>query len=524
MQVLSLLSFGNFIIFVLLFIYAVVYSSVKSKLNTYAGLVCISLGLWNLFYTFYYMSTTIEQAWFFHKLASVGMYLFPAFTLHFFLILTKREKMISSIQQKIMLYLPAVLFLLYGLFSGKSPLTDTFKQSEFGLGFTYVNRANKISFWITFSFLIIYLGFSLYILFIFGKESKFRVERKQAKLFFVGDSIVLSIGVMTDFIFPLFGTQIPPMANIFTNIFILFFYYIIRKLKVFHLDQHVSSGLILNTLLEPIFVLDEKNEIVQVNFATQQVFGFAEEEMKGKKLSELFDNGTQIEQMDSGEIEIQNEKKEPLHVIVTKNKVSDRINGNLGTVIHIKDITARKQEENKIRILNKKYEKAAKELERLANYDILTGIPNRRMYVKVLEEKMKHAGTTESDFGLIFMDLNGFKDINDRLGHDIGDRALIEIAKRLTLLTKKEDLIARLGGDEFIMLMHFNKKEEIMNKCIEIECEVAKPISFGEISCRFSVATGVAIYSENVNHMEEMLHKADLAMYKHKSHQKESGN
>lgn len=519
MYILSLLSFGNFIVFLLLCIYIIKLSPTKSKLNQYAFLVCVSLGIWNLFYAFFYGSPDKEHAWFFYKMAAIGMYLFPVFTLKFFLVLTKREKILHSVFRKTVLYLPSIVLIIYVFSSRITPLADDLVLSNKGLGWAYVNHAGKWSFWVTLLFLILYLATSLYILYRWGKESRYQIEKKQARLFLVVDSIVLIAGVVTDFILPL-GSKSPPMANIFTIIFAVFFYYIIRELQVFNINQAASSEIIFNTLLEPILVLDNHGTIVQANIATEHAFGFPIDFLQGKKLSAVLSDNSEIAEKTHGETIIKSTPRGTIEVMFSKNEVRDQWNGYLGTVLHFKDITEMKREENKLRIINEKYTRAAEKLEKIANYDTLTGIPNRRMFLKILSDHIKNSEKNGNDFGLIFMDLNGFKEVNDKFGHNIGDKVLIETVRRLNTLIKTTDIVVRLGGDEFVMLVDFEEKEEIYQRSKIIQTTIAEPIYFGELVCQISVAAGISIYSENTFKIEDMIHLADLAMYEHKRHQK----
>ncbi|HHX62175.1 MAG TPA: diguanylate cyclase [Epulopiscium sp.] len=518
MYLLSLLSFGNFILFILLCAYIIKFSPIKSKLNKYAFFVCASLGIWNLFFIFFYGSLNKDTAWFFYKMATIGMYSFPVFTLKFFIMLAKQEQMLSSAFKKAVLHLPQVALILYMFFSRTTPLADDLALSDRGLGWTYVNRGDKISFWVTLLYLILYLGISLYILYRWGKESKYQIVKKQARLFLIGNSIVLILGIMTDFILPLYGSQIPPMANIFTIIFMMLFYYIIRALNLFNINQVASSKVIINTLLEPILVLDYYGTVVQANPATEYLFGFTIDFLQGKKLSEVFVDNIEIQENDYGEAKIKNVHHDEIYVIFSKKEVRDQWNGYLGTVIHFKDITKMKQEENKLRVINGKYTKAAKKLEQVANRDTLTGIPNRRRFLKTLSNIIEDSEKNSRDFGLIFMDLNGFKEVNDELGHGTGDKVLIETAHRLQSLLKANDLVARLGGDEFVMLVTFDDKKEIYERSEMIQEFISKPIHLGEVVCQISVATGISVYSENTSNMEDMIHSADLAMYEHKRH------
>lgn len=88
-----------------------------------------------------------------------------------------------------------------------------------------------------------------------------------------------------------------------------------------------------------------------------------------------------------------------------------------------------------------------------AHHDLLTGLPNRRLFLDRLEQEVKHAKRGSLPLTVLFMDLDGFKEINDSLGHEAGDRLLSDVAKRLTDCVREDDTVARLGGDEFTVII-----------------------------------------------------------------------
>lgn len=156
-------------------------------------------------------------------------------------------------------------------------------------------------------------------------------------------------------------------------------------------------------------------------------------------------------------------------------------------------------------------------LERLAHHDVLTKMPNRAMFQKRLEAALHRAGRTGRKGAVFFFDIDQFKSINDTLGHDVGDRLLVEVAGRLVNLLRRNDLLARIGGDEFNMLIEDIESpvyvEKIARKIID---EVRLPFSVGEEDIYITCSIGVTLFPEDATDPVALMKNADMAMYKAK--------
>ncbi|GAB5413382.1 MAG: hypothetical protein Cons2KO_09850 [Congregibacter sp.] len=156
-------------------------------------------------------------------------------------------------------------------------------------------------------------------------------------------------------------------------------------------------------------------------------------------------------------------------------------------------------------------------LQHLANHDHLTGLPNRLLLVDTLNREIEVARQQGSMFGLLFIDLDNFKQINDSLGHSVGDRVLCAVAQRLGTAVRKTDTIARLGGDEFTVLLPDLKSESaaqaIAEKILEI---LAKPLTLNDLSVVVSASIGMSYYPSDCTSAEELLRNSDAAMYRAK--------
>lgn len=169
-------------------------------------------------------------------------------------------------------------------------------------------------------------------------------------------------------------------------------------------------------------------------------------------------------------------------------------------VLVFTDITAQKQAEDDLRYL--------------ANYDALTGLPNRALLMDRILHGIETAKREKRSLALCFIDLDRFKQINDSLGHDIGDMLLKQVAKRLTSILRLTDTVARLGGDEFVVLLESYKNDDnISHVARKMLKSIAEPMMLGGHSVSVSPSIGIAVYPEDAADATELLKHADVAMY-----------
>jgi diguanylate cyclase len=160
---------------------------------------------------------------------------------------------------------------------------------------------------------------------------------------------------------------------------------------------------------------------------------------------------------------------------------------------------------------------ANEELTYLALHDNLTKVPNRAL----LEERLKHAiGRADREkktFALMFLDLDGFKAVNDVYGHGVGDLLLIEMAKRIGMKIRMQDTIARVGGDEFVLLADVNEPTDAAALAEKLLAIIREPFQIDGHELSMSVSIGIAMYPGNGANQHELLTNADAAMYHAKS-------
>ena len=195
-------------------------------------------------------------------------------------------------------------------------------------------------------------------------------------------------------------------------------------------------------------------------------------------------------------------------------EISLQANGNLRWVT-IEAIADKTRQSCLVAVLDITDKKRSEEvIHHQAYIDSLTGLPNRRMFLDRLQWAIKKSHRADQKFALMFLDLDHFKDINDILGHDIGDRLLKEIAQRLQGCIREIDTLARLGGDEFTLILgELDDPRSIARVAQSILNSMAAPFQLKNESCYVSFSIGIVLYPDDAIDVDDLLKKADQAMY-----------
>lgn len=285
-------------------------------------------------------------------------------------------------------------------------------------------------------------------------------------------------------------------------------------------ERELSIAAISFDSQEGMAVTDANADILKVNSAFTRITGYNSEEVLGRNPRILksgrhdktfYENmWNKIRSSGAWEGEIWNCRKNgevfPQHLIITA--VKDSAGATSNYVAAFIDITLSKATADKIR--------------NLAFYDSLTKLPNRRL----LRDRLVHLQASLSRSGkegaLLFIDLDNFKNLNDTLGHDIGDLLLQQVAERLKLCIRKGDTVARLGGDEFLVMLEDlsenNIKAAAQAETIaqKIQDALNQPYQLATHSCQNTPSIGITLIQNHHQSVEELLKQADLAMYQSK--------
>jgi diguanylate cyclase (GGDEF)-like protein len=165
-----------------------------------------------------------------------------------------------------------------------------------------------------------------------------------------------------------------------------------------------------------------------------------------------------------------------------------------------------------------------KQITELANTDSVTGLPNRRALDERLQEDIRHAKRMTTEFSVVMMDLDGFKNVNDTYGHVVGDELLYSLFNYLAENIRPTDFLARYGGDELTLIIrdaNVNVAEIVTQKIIDLVHEYSPSIS-GENKIKLGITAGIAVYPVHSKNAGDLLRAADEALYRAKKHHRGS--
>lgn len=159
-----------------------------------------------------------------------------------------------------------------------------------------------------------------------------------------------------------------------------------------------------------------------------------------------------------------------------------------------------------------------KKLKNLAFYDNLTQLPNRALFQQNLQSRLAEVKQTQASLALFFIDLDRFKQVNDALGHDVGDRLLVLVAERMQHHLRQTDLVARMGGDEFTVILTDHPTQAGVEKVAQHLVEVLTPVyQIAGHALEIGVSIGIAFYPKDAQTTQDLMRMADQAMYQAKA-------
>lgn len=287
-------------------------------------------------------------------------------------------------------------------------------------------------------------------------------------------------------------------------------------------ESEFRNGAILNAAMDCIISIDNRGNIIHFNPAAEKCFGvgknfvenqnffslFFEEENRKVAMASLAqgflsgEGGFVLARTNVTELHRSNGEPFPAEVVITRT--TDEIARQEEYTFHVRDITKRVKLQDRLRFL--------------AYHDPLTGLFNRNYFIENLRKQIKYQKQARGAVVLMFIDLDHFKKINDSLGHNAGDKLLVEVAHRLESEVRGGDVVSRWGGDEFVIMISGDNSEDFAaSRAEKILRKMDEPFMLAGKSIKISFSLGVAISNEGNIDADRLLQRADLTMYAAKS-------
>lgn len=270
-----------------------------------------------------------------------------------------------------------------------------------------------------------------------------------------------------------------------------------------------SNGVVIADITQP------NMPMIYVNHGFEKLTGYSESEVLGKNCRFL--QGNDRDELAISKIRFAIESRKEVGVVLRNYRKDGSafwnslflspVPNEIGVITHFigiqTDITEQKKHEH--------------ELAFNASHDLLTGLPNRSLLQNRLSQSMKTRARNQREVAILFIDLDGFKSINDGLGHSIGDEVLRQVSARINSQIRPSDTLARMGGDEFVLLIPDFTEANQLNALIErLLINISTPLEISGREVQITASIGISISSADINEPMELVKQADLAMYQAK--------
>ena len=278
-------------------------------------------------------------------------------------------------------------------------------------------------------------------------------------------------------------------------------------------DELKRSASVFRYASEGIVITDIDNNIIDVNQAFVDITGFSHSEVLGKNPNILQSgrndknfyiqlwNTLKEDGVWQGEVWNRKKSGEEYLEHLTITAVTDENKVVQNYVALFTDITLQRQQQE--------------ELKHIAHYDILTNLPNRVLFYDRMNQAVAQASRREKLISVVYIDLDGFKEVNDTYGHYVGDKLLILMAERMNNILRQGDTISRVGGDEFIaLLIDITDKTSVISFVTRLLEIIAEPVHIHDLLINVSASIGVTYYPQNEElDIDQIIKQADEAMY-----------
>ncbi len=476
------------------------------------AVICAVFAIWSFTFGLWTEAGSQQAADRLHQFGSLGWTLGPLYITLFFLELTEtpipRRRIVLPL-----LHLPA-LALLFGCISGTVKITDSVWTSA---GWRESFDAHPVGHLLFTVYYVGYVSLGMFLLIRWGWSHRSKARRRVTRLIAASAIVSLSGAALCNQFLPWLGVQaVPPIAALAMLPWTLAMAHASARYRNAVLDQAGLAEDVISAVPLGIVTLDLDGITRRVNEAAAELLCLKPAVLLSARLADVLPRAslptprthrrhTDLTRLQwRQEIERHRSDGRTVRIEVHTSPLRDRDGDHVGYLVTLRDVTA---------------ERAAQhQLHHMATHDALTGLPNRRLFEERVQLAAARARRHKRLFAVMLLDLDGFKQINDDLGHDVGDEVLCSVADLLQRNVRDCDTVARMGGDEFLVLLdelHDLEGAEIAAERLLAAFDAMPPIEPG--GYRVSASIGSAAYPWDATDVEGLFRRADDAMYASKA-------
>lgn len=446
-------------------------------------------------------SSTEAAALIWSRMSYVGVCAIPAAVLQFALSLAHANDLRPSRNEIVIAWTHSAVFI--ALFT----LTDVMLAPVYQYPWGYYTHLRPAGF-IFLIFFSVALARAAAVLFVAWQNAPAGQQRNRLLAFLI--ALAIGYAGSVDFL-PSFGIPLRPIGYLAILGFIGLAARAIVRFRLLDLDPAFIADHLLETMPGGVIVVDMRGNIRVTNPTAANLLGFARDELAGRNLIEVLhrralpatESATFIR---AGSVRNRTmlwtrRDGEQVELSVTATMLRDRDRTPIGLLYVLTDLEERRRAERH---------------EFAANHDPLTGLPNRAYFANRFDTIAADIEERHRIPAVLFLDLDGFKDVNDVHGHAIGDRVLQLAATRLRNALREEDMLVRYGGDEFVVLVSVGRKEDVSIVSAKLAAVLQEPLAFDALTLHLGVSIGVAISPEDGHDRDTLIVAADAAMYREK--------
>lgn len=518
----------------------------KNGANWVFGVICMNISVWSGFLFLMFITNVPETAALYRQLMSICWSTLFTELLYFVLFLSKQQIFYNRVWKNMLLLIPGIFCFGYYFLT---PIEATF-MIYLDPGWAFGVPVNRGFFW-DYYFIAYYVTYTLLALVAtasWNRSTPYVRERRQSMIIFLSFLSTLILGGISDTLLPLLGiSAFPPLTSVFSLVCIVGLNVAITRYRMMSITPESIMMEVFMMMSEGLIITNGQGLIVTVNAGAETILGYPGQELLDQPMTALFepDSGFDCQsdqELKSSAMTLIGKDQRPVPVLVSCHTHYDQFLNRIGTVFTFQDINELKAAEKALEqsnlVLEEKVGQRTAELaemnqqlkneiaensrneariKKMVYEDALTKLYNRRFFYEYLEKHVTYAMRYNKGFTVLFIDLDGFKMINDSLGHDMGDALLIRVAQILKKALRESDVLSRAGGDEFLILLHNTYlKEEVRNTCEKVLQLLEMPIMMESYNLHISASIGIACFPQHGYCSEMLIKNADIAMYEAK--------